>query len=380
MKLQQILSLSVVLISFYCKADSPLTSTGFYTSYKDLAIVKKTIKEQGITTEIFNFLESNAPADHKLAVINALGWGNEGYVEQYEKKLTEKNANLKPWVFDSLRVYHQKPPFYEEYKELNSDQLMCWSYLQVMGDYFNPIKGFTAANFLYMGKPESMAHNLPVTLIACQLSMDSRQDWCNVYLIGYDLLVNKKYSENNLRPSALHLIMKYLGLYKEYCSPEQLPKPNVWIDYSIDVDGNPIINSQKNKVAYNNESFSHQTYDKNAYADLKVDTIYAVYDSEIKGTYVYATVRNTGNAKSIACIASLYNMGYDDSYVPMGYYLLNVIEIPEIGAGRATEIIFKVEGSWLYDPNFDVKVVVDSENFIEEENEEDNSKEIFEEG
>ncbi|HAA24765.1 MAG TPA: cell wall-binding repeat-containing protein, partial [Ruminiclostridium sp.] len=71
-----IFSMMYPSISF---ADSPITSTQFYTAYLDIEIVEKASEMTNIDEKTIKYLsDPEYPLDIKAAVINALGWEIEG--------------------------------------------------------------------------------------------------------------------------------------------------------------------------------------------------------------------------------------------------------------------------------------------------------------
>ena len=75
-----IFSMMYPSISF---ADSPITSTQFYTAYLDIEIVEKASEMTNIDEKTIKYLsDPEYPLDIKAAVINALGWEIEGRTMQ----------------------------------------------------------------------------------------------------------------------------------------------------------------------------------------------------------------------------------------------------------------------------------------------------------
>jgi len=215
-----ILSLITILSIITTFADSPITSVVFHTSYSDIPEVKLALEGGKLTTELMAYLsnESNNAA-HKLAVINALSWGDTILTTTYENYLLKKYTNLDKNVFNDLRIYKDSVIEKEPYKILNSDELMCWSYLQMRGDYFNPAAAANAAILIIRDnrKPNSQAHVLPLTLILGQVYMDSRDTWCEIYNIFVTNVLSYEYTENKFTEDALVDMVMYIMLYKDYC-------------------------------------------------------------------------------------------------------------------------------------------------------------------
>ena len=219
--MKKLISLIVLTILFNKTiavfADSPLTSTNFSSVYMDIEEVKYA-SEHGLDNTLLEFLISEkVNSVSKIAVINALSWGNTKNVILFENYLLKKRKGLKKDVFKFLRTESDKAP--EENEQtllLSADDLICWTYLQTMGDYNRPNIGMRAAFFSYGRDLESMAHVVVFTLIAAQKAFDN--DWCKVYTIPKKMLVDEQYTKNILKPEALKIILDYTGLYAECCT------------------------------------------------------------------------------------------------------------------------------------------------------------------
>jgi hypothetical protein len=206
-----------LMFNAYVFADSPLTSTPFYTAYKHIPAVKYA-SEKGLDKKTLKFLNSDVSSDQKLAVLNALSWGNTNNVLIYENYLIKKNKKLDATVFTELSQFvdsENEPSETDNIKKLSADEMMCWAYLQAMGDYFNPSVALRASYFAFMRNESNMAYGTLFTLIAAQVSFDI--NWCNVYLIGKMGIVDTQYSTSILNQDAVKIIMDYLRLYEESC-------------------------------------------------------------------------------------------------------------------------------------------------------------------
>ncbi|MDC3352100.1 hypothetical protein OAV92_02525 [Crocinitomicaceae bacterium] len=199
------------------KADSPLTSTNFSKAYKSEKMIVYT-KENGLNQKLLKFLgKEQKESVIKIAIINELGWGDKDLVKQFEAYLLDKRKGLKPEVFDYLREFTEEIPVEnEQTNRLTADDLMCWAYLQALGDYFTPKLASKAAYFSFVREPNSMAHASVFALVACQVSFDT--DWCYVYQIGQEFLVAKTYDKNKLSQEALKIILDYFNLYAADCN------------------------------------------------------------------------------------------------------------------------------------------------------------------
>ena len=204
-------------IAFNSKADSPLTSTPFSEAYKTEKVVMYAI-ENGMDKKTLKNLTSNKVSSlHKICIINALGWGKEmTYRYAFQDYLLSKRKGLKPEVFDYLiEVGNEAPAETEQTELLTADDLLCWGYLQALGDYFNPKKSFRAVFLAYKRDTENMASGIIFTLVAAQNAMDS--DWCQVYEFGQKFMVEPEYKNNIMDQEGQKIILDYLGLYEQDC-------------------------------------------------------------------------------------------------------------------------------------------------------------------
>lgn len=197
-------------------ADSPLTSTLFHLAYKHIPEVDYAINK-GLDKKVFAYLSSDAPSDHKLAVLNGLSWGDTTLVHTFESFLLKKRKGLKAEVFDFLRSQPESdsPEETDQSRKLTTDDLMCWSYLQAMGNYFQPMKALRGAFYAYNRDTGNMAYGVNMGLIGSQIVFDV--DWCSVYTIAHELIEVQTYSTCIFSEQAVSEIMNYLNLYQESC-------------------------------------------------------------------------------------------------------------------------------------------------------------------
>lgn len=210
-----ILFFLATFFSLEVKADSPLTSTPFYTAYPNQAMVK-IATEAGLSKKVLKYLDGKAEFVDKLIVLNALGWGNTENIKTYEAFLLKKYKKLKPSVFDYLKESSEDAPVEnEQTKILSADELSTWAYILTMGDYFQPNFGMRASYFAYARESESMAHSVVFTLIAAQKSFD--ESWCRIFQICQVMLRETVYQKNLLSTEALKIILDYTDLYQADC-------------------------------------------------------------------------------------------------------------------------------------------------------------------
>lgn len=203
----------VTAVSF---ADSPLTSTSFSAAYKSDEAIKH-VKEKGLDEMTLKYLggKKTDPVI-KIAIINELSWGKEEYLKAFESYLLANRKGLKSSVFEELRATTEAiPTETSQTKRLTADDLMCWAYLQALGNYFNPSLARAAAKLATEREKGSMAHATVDALIRSQIAFD--ESWCKVYQIGNLAFEETRYTRNQLSKEAVAIIMEYLVLYKGDC-------------------------------------------------------------------------------------------------------------------------------------------------------------------
>jgi hypothetical protein len=139
--------------------DSPLTHTEFHKAYDDLTVVQTARKSKGkITKETMSYLASDTNLlDVKLAIINAIGWSNDGtkkseaylnYVVKTKKYTSGINGNLLAFKWNAT-----------------ADELICFAYIRAMEDYFDVTYANEIAQLALLKNPNSLAVNLISGLI-----------------------------------------------------------------------------------------------------------------------------------------------------------------------------------------------------------------------
>ena len=142
--------------------DSPLTYTEFHKAYIDVTMVQKALKSKGkISKETMSYLVSDTnPLDVKLAIINAIGWSNDGsnrseaylnYVVKTKKYTAGINGNRLAFNWNAT-----------------ADELICFAYIRAMEDYFDVTYANEIAQLALQKNPNSLAVNLISGLIKAQ--------------------------------------------------------------------------------------------------------------------------------------------------------------------------------------------------------------------
>jgi len=174
-------------------ADSPITSTPFYTEYLDIDIVKAS--EQGtINAGIAEYLadESN-PLDVKAAVINALSWDFDGKdnAEIYSQLIYGKSINELDFI------------------SLPADQQFCIGYLMAMDDYFDVEQ---ALEYLKIAE-ENSGNSFTVSIIRALVEAMGMEG--NIWKNYIEPVLNNSSLNNDLSEDALQIITDYMITYTD---------------------------------------------------------------------------------------------------------------------------------------------------------------------
>lgn len=183
-------------------ADSPITSTDFFTAYEDLEIVCEARAKGVIDREIAEYLLSeNNAVDHKAAVVNALSWKFEG----------KENA-LVFRIFLALK--YSTDLDHLDLDALTSDELLCLGYLTVLDNYFEPSRAIPILEMAWQKNQDSYTVNIVLALARAQQWME--YDWCLAWLTVKEVRENQAL-QRDLRPAAERIIFDYMELYENYC-------------------------------------------------------------------------------------------------------------------------------------------------------------------
>ena len=195
----------MILISQYIFADSPLTSTDFYKAYMDIPLVNKTAKSNGVlTNEVFDFLNSKSNTiDKKIALVNALKWNING----------KNNAAL---YFKNLLLIHKEYTPNNFYNKGTAEELICYSYLRAMDNYFDVSIATLFSKRAHKLNPNSYTIAIVNQLIKVQM-IDYPQDSCEIYRMMNEIRENKKLVIDFRKPGA-KIIFDYTDCYKKYCT------------------------------------------------------------------------------------------------------------------------------------------------------------------
>jgi len=219
------------LLLLVCKlsfADSPITSTSFYSAYNEIPEVYKAEKEGVLTYEFASFLSSSTVTiDKKIALINALGWSIDG----------KENRNL---FIKFLNAKYKSEKL--TYQQITPDEHLCIGYLTIMDNYFHTREPLTIIKSALLRNPKSYTYNIVYGLVLSQMTLNLRfrsdstfgkdlvdtrfvdttmSAWCNVYAILAKIEADKTLKQD-FRTSAKRNIFSYINAYRKNCYPEDL--------------------------------------------------------------------------------------------------------------------------------------------------------------
>ena len=197
--------LCITLFNNTINADSPLTSTDFYKAYLDIPEVLEASKSDGVlTSNFFNFLNAKEnKIDAKIALINALKWNLRG----------KKNAQV---YINKLFALNKNYTSNNFYLKASAEELICYSYIKAMDNYFDVNKALVFANKALEIKPKSLTINMIHSLIKAQTKIYNQDNWCEIYKLVSIVIKNNSLNKD-FRVQAVHIIKNYTDLYKKNC-------------------------------------------------------------------------------------------------------------------------------------------------------------------
>ena len=186
-------------------ADSPLTSTHFWTVYqasKD-ATPKfppyEMFDASGWSDGVMAFLcNADIPVEHRLCLINYIGWdfnGQHHYPELVTYYVKHNGIDSKQHVFDGM----------------SGEQMIVFAYVKAMDDYFDVRRADVLGKEAVRRSPDSRAVAMISALIRAQIDLDG--DWENIYPVCHKVETNKNL-RNDFSRECIDKIMEYINLYK----------------------------------------------------------------------------------------------------------------------------------------------------------------------
>lgn len=177
-------------------ADSPLTSTTFYTAYEGSPTVQAALDCEGVITEdLMKFLNSKKNSIAlKVAVINAIGWNFEGQgnYTRYNDFLGSKKGK----------------------GALKAQNLLCLAYLKAMDNYFDCNDALRIADEALALNPQSYTFNIIHALIKAQVLFDV--SWCELWN-ATDIVRKNNNLTMDMNAEAIRIIFEYMDLYQSEC-------------------------------------------------------------------------------------------------------------------------------------------------------------------
>ena len=178
-------------------ADSPLTSTDFWTAYKDVPEVVTAHDIERLNTTLAYYLLSKAPLDKKAAVINALSWNYNG----------KQNASL--FLEVAAMKYKTSDPEQTEFR-LKPDERFCLGYLMALDNYFEVKPALLTLRQARRQLPHSFTVAIVTELVEAQHNFAAMKLWQYVEPVFAD-----HHLRQDLRPKAREVIFDYMALYRK---------------------------------------------------------------------------------------------------------------------------------------------------------------------
>lgn len=201
-----ITAITIGLMWLLCFADSPLTSTSFYETYMDNAIVSKAVgiaenNPASVPVEVINYLaDSKRPIDARLAVVNAIGWNFDG---------TGVGAQLEEYLMKRYNVKNENKLL----KKIDAGTLAVYAYAKAMSNYFDVTDAQRLAHTAVKNnKTNSFSVAFIAALIDAQVYLDS--DWSMVYKVVADVIHDGSLNLD-MRQAAIDNVMEYINLYEQ---------------------------------------------------------------------------------------------------------------------------------------------------------------------
>lgn len=191
-----------LFIASTVKADSPLTSTYFATSYYNYPIVSQAELAREVNDAVAAFLlDEKNPIDAKAAVINAIGWSYDG--TKNADKFKEYLAKAKGITTAQINL-----------DNLTAHQLFCLGYLQAMDNYFELDEAINILEKAAAKNKTSFTIQLILNVTKSTKTMDT--DYCKVWSLTADVL-NNKTLQRDMKTAAIQSVVDYMILYKADC-------------------------------------------------------------------------------------------------------------------------------------------------------------------
>ena len=392
--MRRLFLLTALLTQFAVFADSPLTSTFFARAYQDQPLITEILQKRDnemiyrydlTAAHIAFFDRTDIGLDVKIALVNALGWAENGNVTLYINHLSKKySISLADFELALTEPGVGESGVPETMIRLNYHDLVLLGYLQAMHDYFVPFKAIGVLDLAMLQNPDSEATAWVHALILSQHALD--WDWCRVYTVVQNAILNP-YSKDFIREAAKVEIMDYINMYESACDEIPTDTPPVdeevvreefagWSEWTVEhfvqnpvyeKPATPQVSTKKEKV-----NLKIVNSEEPPYLQAWLD-----YVSEIDGTLMKVKVQNTGNTASIPTNLALVIFADEAASVPELHIQSTV---PALKPNEERTLTIQLPGYWIYDPDANFKIILDYDDNIQESDEKDNERTYSERG
>lgn len=184
-------------------ADSPLTSTDFASAYRDLPQMQA-LRANGLDPALQDWLlDERTPPDQAVAVINAMGFGQDGKGRNSIRLL--------------VRLRQSDPARFAAFRagQGSGHLLLVVGYAWAMDEYFDTGKAEALLRQAKSRLPRSFTAAFVHAMTEAQRRMDG--PWCEVYQ-GPKRVINRWGPQPiDLRRQVIEDTMRYIQLYSEDC-------------------------------------------------------------------------------------------------------------------------------------------------------------------
>ncbi len=181
-------------------ADSPLTSSKFYQHYIGNPLVYEASETHDLSWDMAEYiLDANNPIAIKVAIINALSWGDKA------------EGNYSGLVSIAMDV-KQPPSASKLFNILDGKTLICFAYLKALSDYFDVKEAVKMAKMAQKKDKDSYCVNFIAALIQSQDNFNANK-WAMVYTV-LDKVNNTTWRYDDLSDEAAASVMEYINLYR----------------------------------------------------------------------------------------------------------------------------------------------------------------------
>ncbi len=394
----------LLLISPALRADTPLTGIFLAQAYADLPRISAIIGMREVmsvyrfdlTEEDLTWIDRrDVELDQKVALVNALGFGENGNLRRFVSHLAAKYS-MEPAVIDSSLVFTEKTgsELPEVMTEMFYHDLVLLSYMKAMHDYLQPIHATRPVYEAVVRNQHSEAAWWVLGMIASQIMLDV--DWCMVHSECETIAEMKAmYTQDIMREDAVAAIMDFVGLYAVYCeeSGEELDYTDEFTEeYPEEFRGDEHMYEDFSDEAlpfteayfdifpvYEQPDVAQQGVTGQTVNLKLLTTSEGPYfmrwifpeESRVGGTRFDIRVGNTGNTTSIETNLAIFSSGeISESGLPFH----TQARIPALQPGEETVIAVILPELWIADYLQAFQVFIDYDDNIREVSEADNTR------